>query len=1737
MFAFALVALIALDTALHPALPVAAAGPAALSFDGFNDYVEVSNSTGLRIPVNITLEARIKPQAVNGYRGVAGKHNYEIGVRAAGNGFRAVFAFSRNSGSWIEVESGELALNQWHHIAGTYDGSNMRLFVNGARVASILTSGQIDQSNDSFRIGSTEFFNDYFQGAIDEVRLSNSIRYVGNFIPSQLPFEPDASTRGLWHFDEGTGNTTADSSGNGHHGTLSGGPAWIADSPFNGPDTTPPQISAVMVGSLTTSSARISWLTSEQATSQIEYGLTTDYGFFTNVDSALVAEHAQPITGLSPERSYHFRVISRDAAGNEAISGDFTFTTPAFDPPSAPLLSGIGTSGITQDSATVSWTTDVPADSQLEYGLTTAYGSVLPLDPTLTVNHSMQIDGLVPSTTYHFRVRSRGANGELTISSNAVFTTAGTSAATVGQWQAAMNWPLVAVHAVMLPNSKILLWDAWELKPNVFARVWDPTSQTFTAVTNQFSSVFCAGHSLLADGRALVAGGYTSDGVGIKDANIFNPATNAWSKVANMAYERWYPSTNVLPDGRVIALGGQIRPGLMADIPEVYDPVMNTWTEMPGAQLNVGEYPNTYLLPDGRLFMVAAPDARSRTLDIEAQQWSLVGEAPVPTGSSVMYRPGKILATGGGTNNADPVTSAAAVIDMNQANPAWRSIMPMSAPRFQHNLVALPDGKVFAVGGSTQYSLVSAQGTRQAEIWDPENEEWSSAGTMRDLRMYHSTALLLPDGRVLVAGGGRVNPAVDYLTAEIYSPPYLYKGARPQISDAPTTASVGRTIVVQTPNAGSIAAVALVRVPSVTHTINPDQRYVPLSFSAHEDSLDVQIPANANEVPPGPYMLFIVNSNGVPSVASMITIDTASADTQAPTVSLTAPSEGSTVSGTIILNAEVSDDVGVASVQFRVDGVGLGTPATLAPYSLEVDTTLLTNGTHTLSAYARDRAGNSSEATVTVTVVNQQPPTPTPTGGPLTLLGNDTVLDNPDSHAAGSAEAFQYLAEASGTVGHIHLYVDSPNAAEEIVVGLYTNTRDDNPGVLLSQATMTNPVPGSWNIVDMPPTSITGGARYWIAVLSPVGGGRVHFRDTFTGLKAQESAQGDLSILPANWTPGATYFNSPMSAYAVQLDIGSQPTNTPTATVTASNTATSTATSTHTPTATPTRTATATRTVTASSTPTALVSPTSTPTASAPAGSAGFPASGVLDTFNRTAGPLNGSWRYNIGGYRLANNQLDINAGGEIYWGGSSFGADQEAFVTLSTIDPASVEIDLLLKAQGTNGYEDGSLLIWYDQSGRQVQVWSFARSQGWVHHGSSMPVTFAAGDQFGARASATGLVTVYRNGVSIGSAHVSSWPYATNGGAIGLWFVNAANGTVDDFGGGTVAAPIPPSPTATRTATASATATSTSTASSTPTATRTATATSTSAASSTPTATRTVTASATATSTSAASSTPTATRTVTASATATVSSAGFPASGVLDTFNRSNGPLSGSWTFNTGGYRITSNRLDIDNGGEIYWSGGRFGADQEAYVTLSTIDPASAEIDLLLKAQGTNGYEDGVLLVWYDHGGQQVQVWSFTRSQAWVQHGASMPVRFAAGDQFGARASATGIVTVYRNGVSIGSANVSSWPYAASGGAIGLWFVNATNGTVDDFGGGTVAAQATPTATTTRTPAAMAMRASTALGGRSFLVAPVSAPAAFGQSGSRFYCDLHRKAGNSDEKLSYPEGVINSQAMPGYGD
>jgi len=447
--------------------------------------------------------------------------------------------------------------------------------------------------------------------------------------------------------------------------------------------------------------------------------------------------------------------------------------------------------------------------------------------------------------------------------------------AQIGQGAGPFGWPIVAVHMMLSPTGQVLAWDRQDGGGS--ARLWNPSTETFTLAPNG-SNLFCSGHSILADGRTLVVGGHVENFIGIQDANVFDPVSQSWTAAASMASPRWYPTATSLPDGRVLVTSGATTCSTcIADIPEVYDPATNTWTQLTNAQLTLPLYPFMFVLPDGRVLNAGSDEAsiETRVLDVQAQMWTMVDPVPVGGGSAAMYGPGRVVKSGSPADvdlPSSPSISRTWVIDMTQPLPAWRETAPMAFPRGHHNLTILPDGTVLVVGGGrTTDGVDLAQAVYEAELWSPATETWSTMAAMRVPRLYHSTALLLPDGRVLVAGGGRFgDPQIDQLSGEVYSPPYLFRGARPTITLAPSSVAYGSNFVVTTPDASSIARVSLVRLGAVTHSFDQDQRFLDLSFQQGADSVTVQAPANANLAPPGYYMLFLINTAGVPSVAAFV---------------------------------------------------------------------------------------------------------------------------------------------------------------------------------------------------------------------------------------------------------------------------------------------------------------------------------------------------------------------------------------------------------------------------------------------------------------------------------------------------------------------------------------------------------------------------------------------------------------------------------------------------------------------------------------------------------------------------------------------------------------------------------------------------------------------------------------------------------------------------------------------------
>jgi hypothetical protein len=482
------------------------------------------------------------------------------------------------------------------------------------------------------------------------------------------------------------------------------------------------------------------------------------------------------------------------------------------------------------------------------------------------------------------------------------------SKASTGEWGPVIPWAIVPLHISLLPNRKILAWGKYEdggamgtmaTKP----RLWDPAvGDPLTASQVPADTMlFCSGHTLMPDGHLMVSGGHKADDTGIDVTNIFDG--QSWQAgLPKMAHGRWYPTVTTLPTGEMLTMAGRDEAGQVVTTPELW--VGDHWVELPGAgSFNVPYYPRNFVPPSGplrRIFM-AGERVRSQWFDVDgstasgAGRWTTSGPSHIwpfnrDYGTAVMYEPGKILYAGGGGNSTwgqtpDPRASAptrtAEIIDLNTPSPVWMDAGLMAFPRRHLNSTILPDGTVLITGGTTGGGFVDineAHAAKAAELWDPKAPmTWTTLASASKMRVYHSVSLLLPDATVLAGASGDAFAGPVEVPAEknheIFSPPYLFKGARPTItSDPPSSVSYGQTFTVTTPNAAQITTVRWIHLGSVTHAFDFGQRADALPFTATATGVDVTIPASNQRNPPGHYLVFILNRNGVPSVGKVVQV-------------------------------------------------------------------------------------------------------------------------------------------------------------------------------------------------------------------------------------------------------------------------------------------------------------------------------------------------------------------------------------------------------------------------------------------------------------------------------------------------------------------------------------------------------------------------------------------------------------------------------------------------------------------------------------------------------------------------------------------------------------------------------------------------------------------------------------------------------------------------------------------------
>ena len=603
-----------------------------------------------------------------------------------------------------------------------------------------------------------------------------------------------------------------------------------------------------------------------------------------------------------------------------------------------------------------------------------------------------------------------------------------------GQWSTLPYLiPINPIHAALLSNGKVLVIAGSGNCPpshtgcpsgapygpsnNSGALLWDPVGATFT----QFSlswDMFCNGMVLLQDGRVLIDGGNIQYDpfYGQPKVSIFDPATNLFTDMQNMAHGRWYPTVLTLGDGRVMAFSGLNETGATNTAVEFYT-IGAGWSQQYTSPWTPDLYPRLHLLPNGQVFY-SGDQTTSRLFDPSTTTWNTNVATTIYSGmrnygTSVLlpltlannYDPSVIIMGG-----HSPATNTTEIIDLGSATPAWTSGPNMSQPRIEMNAVILPDGSVLAVGGSVNDEDTSTA-SLNADLLVPDPGHpgsyiFSSAGTNSYARLYHSVALLLPDATVWLAGG---NPQRgSYVQQmEIYQPPYLFdstgaQAARPSITGAPTSVSYGNAFSVQTPDAANISRVVLVRNGTVTHSFAMDQREVELAFTANSGSLTVTAPPNGNIAPPGYYMLFLLNTSGVPSVAAFLQIMGAPNFTAVASPSSLNSSQGNQGNATITTNVTGGFN---SSISLSASGAPTGTtvsfnPSTIPASGAGTSTMAIAvgistpTGTYPLTV-TLNGGGIQQTATVTVVVTKATAVLPaySPKGARYTSAQSVTVTD------------------------------------------------------------------------------------------------------------------------------------------------------------------------------------------------------------------------------------------------------------------------------------------------------------------------------------------------------------------------------------------------------------------------------------------------------------------------------------------------------------------------------------------------------------------------------------------------------------------------------------------------------------------------------------------------------------------------------------------------------------------------
>lgn len=468
-----------------------------------------------------------------------------------------------------------------------------------------------------------------------------------------------------------------------------------------------------------------------------------------------------------------------------------------------------------------------------------------------------------------------------------------------GQWGPVLPWPQVPVSAANLPDGRILTWSGseratWPVTEQTYSSTWDPKTGSFTEIFHPSHNMFCADLAMTEDGQVFVNGGRNAGNS--PWTSLFDFRDDSWTRKQNMATGgRWYPTTLQLADGDMFtALGNATN----AKNPDRWDSTTSSWRVQNGIDFDAmvtntyasyGErnwWPLLHLAPNGKIFH-AGPTPRMHWINPTGTGSATPVGSEFTTwytkhGTSVMYDTGKLLIAGGWSNGGTLAsTNRAMTIDLNGPGPVIATTQSMAFQRKFQTGVILPNGEVLVVGGNTSGLKFSDSGAILApEVWNPASGTWRQMAPMSVPRNYHSIAILMTDGRVLAGGGGYnssgANQPFTHQDAQVFTPPYLFDASgalavRPQILSGPGVVEVAADFQLQTDS--PVSDFSLIKMSATTHGINTDlRRFKPAFRSVGANTYELSVPANPNVATPGYWMVFAVDSAGVPSEAHVLRI-------------------------------------------------------------------------------------------------------------------------------------------------------------------------------------------------------------------------------------------------------------------------------------------------------------------------------------------------------------------------------------------------------------------------------------------------------------------------------------------------------------------------------------------------------------------------------------------------------------------------------------------------------------------------------------------------------------------------------------------------------------------------------------------------------------------------------------------------------------------------------------------------